>query len=279
MDEVTKKRKCSTMAEDAAASEGCSNVVHSDAVNGLRRVLEEDEEVETALFAIVEGIHDTARYDAYVKGNSAIFRPWASEFVVLARAYTREMSRFRLLLNGLPGSGGPGSSSIDRMPMIICRGRGVLRWLLSDEYLGEGGNASQRHAASPHTQVYGLAGRGGAACAELAAAEAAASSCAFLLAERWERAAVGDALQAALLAAGGRRLLAAGDVEDADSEAQWAPQLHVVEGAAPAAVELWHFVSWEALEACEASPAFQQLATEPPPARAIAFGFGTTASS
>lgn len=273
-----KKRKFGTMAEGAAASDGCSNVLRSDAVDGLRRVLEEDEEAETALFAIVEGIHDTERYDAYVKGNSAIFKPWASEFVVLARAYTKEMSRFCVLLNGLPSSGGPGSSGVDRMPSIICRGHGVLRWLLSDDYIGEGGNASQRHAASSHTQVYVLTGRRGAACAELAAREAASGSCGFVLTERWVRAAEGDPLAAALLAAGGRRLVAAGIESEAAREDEWSPQLHVVEGAVPAVVELWHFPSWDAVEACEASSAFQELASQPAPARVIAFGFGTASS-
>ena len=95
--------------------------------------------------------------------------------------------------------------------------------------------------------------------------------------ERWEREAAGDALAAAVSAAGGRRLVAAGDVEGAED--QWAPELHVVEGAAPAVVELWHFASWEALEALEASLAFRQLSSQPPPARVIAFGFGAAPSS
>merc|ERR1712205_127960 len=107
----------------------------------------------------VEGIHDRATYDTYAKTNGDIFKPWMSEFAVLARAYTNDMARFQVL-HRLPMEHDADSAMgcVDRMPVLACRGKGILNWLLSDEYLGTSGNLHTRHASAFHGQLYVLVG-------------------------------------------------------------------------------------------------------------------------
>merc|ERR1719282_2308858 len=90
--------------------------------------------------------------------NSGMFKPWLSEFVILSRAYTKDMAHFCVLHATPRVEGDHAPINVDRLPVLMCCGKGLLHWLLSDAYLGENGNAYTRHAASSHAQVYVLVG-------------------------------------------------------------------------------------------------------------------------
>lgn len=269
-----------------------SNALNREVVATLQKVMLETEDTTTMLCAMVEGISDVDAYDEYARTNGSIFAPWASEFLVLSRAYTKDMARFRVLASVQSCLGGPASRPIDRMPVILCRGKGLLRWLLSEAYLGEGGNVFRRHSASAHTQVYALVGVAGTSCCNAVADDIlqnatseGASAAAYVIFERWADRAVDveNGITNLMGIHGGQRLVHASSLgaQFADSTlvTEWSPALHVVEGASASAFSLWRLPNWAEVDALATSEAFQAEINKAFQGRIVAFGFGNAASS
>jgi len=244
---------------------------------------------------IVEGIHDMSTYDVYVKRNSGILKPWLSEFSVLCRAYTRDMARFTVLHNAPPTPDvGPGQLSVDRMPVLMSCGKEVLKWLLSDTYIGNDGNAFTRHAASSHAQAYVFVGPHTPELVKGVGRDVAAGGPAFILIENWAGTKnLNVSLGGALRAHGATPLVQAeapahtsADVmqgpnthsnEDAPQRGIagpgcWTPELYVLEGVFAATVEVWRLPDWAVVEVLRADAKFAEAACNMACARIIAFG-------
>jgi len=258
----------SSRSESPRASESSTNTLNLSAVEELRRTLTTSDECAVLVCGLVEEIGDTETYDAYVRTNSEIFKPWASEFSVLSRAYTKDMSHFVVhwvspLCSGFPGK------TVDRMPIVFSRGKGALHWLLSDAYIGKAGNITKRHASSSHAQLY-LA-TGPISTSSPMEATAADVDCSYMIFELWEgNQRFIDELGTVISSHGGQCIVCADGRQEAGQETAesleqnentWTPELNVMEGAhaGKTLLALWRLGDWSATESCAASAAFAEV--------------------
>merc|ERR1711920_494988 len=158
---------------------------------------------------------------------------------------------------------------------------------------GQEGNAFVRHAASAHSQVYAFVGEPAASLADTLSGDASTGECVYVLVEHWG---VANANQLAtrLQSYGGQlvisalppshgetsqngkrpRLAQSDDPTNAEPIQSWHPELYVVEGTMPSAVQLWRIPCWEVAQKLPSDDAFLKACSGEKGLRVTAFGFG-----
>jgi len=226
------------------------------AVSALRRAQQDPRTQSVLLLCLVEDIHDRDKYAAYVSANNTIMKPYVGDFAIVARSFTEEMDNFRTLACTLS----VGAAPVARMPFVLCKGIGLLGWLLSDEYLET--NLDQRHASSGHTNVYVVTSASddilGGGSVDALRTEMRSAPLALVVLEAFRRGGGTAPLHAALVAQGGVLLLEC----ESESGGGAARELRVFEGDDTEALELWRLPSFAAIEACAASDVWARAVEE-----------------
>lgn len=184
------------------------------------------------LFAVVEGIHDKAEYDAYAGVNSAAFSAFADKLTILCRQYADEMDCFQVL----HCSAGVGAGPVDRMPVVFCDTADLLAYVSSEAYTEK--NVQRRHASSGHCNAYVGSGIDPAWLVGFRDRLSRGTPKSFVTFECFRPGDRGSAVQDALLAAGAQLVFA--------TARGAAPRLHVLEGTVPDHVALFQLDSWAA---------------------------------
>merc|ERR1712078_904429 len=119
------------------------------------------------------------------------------------------------------------------MPVLLCRDKGVLNWLLSDAYCGREGNMVKRHAASARSQLYVLVGSRASDLINSLSKDIEVGNAAFVLLENWGNAGSStEGLHALLNSHGGTRVVHSEPGRAEESvHGTWSPKLYVLEGS------------------------------------------------